>query len=396
MVTLMGEVEASLRILHKYCSMVMGNADMKRKAKWLAELDICLISKIFNTPKNEEGMTVAMQEVKLRDECASLIATKVAELQDKDAARQADALKGENALVARVRDHLGNPRCEDKASENPTSAVAVPRIVAMDKDGKPVMPPAIEVAQPQVEVEVIPWKSETAASAAHRNAALAKSMLMASAFTLVTQAVLPEIAVIRKAGKVSCKAASTIPKGALQIPLALKKQESMVVLTESATVTHPHAVKALVSWSRTEGEILLGMEDSIDVVIQVTPELKLPKKVPGKELEWTSHDSAAPFWAVRRQSKVDDKWNCEIVRQKIVTIVARSPSEQPTGGGAAAAVARTFTATVPTIVNTTEIEADKEIVLKWQVLAPPAKTHKDKTWVSVIQQSEKKRLKLKQ
>ena len=48
---------------------------------------------------------------------------------------------------------------------------------------------------------------------------------------------------------------------------------------------------------------------------------------------------------------------------------------------------------VPYIVNTKQVEADTELILKWQVLVKEKPKQKEKTWVSDVKRAEAKRAK---
>ena len=48
---------------------------------------------------------------------------------------------------------------------------------------------------------------------------------------------------------------------------------------------------------------------------------------------------------------------------------------------------------VPYIVNTKQVEADTELILKWQVLVKEKSKQLEKTWVSDVRKAEAKRAK---
>ena len=74
-------LELAMAALTKLASTVVEKNDLKARTKWIAELEINLMSKIFAIPKKgEEGQTVKEQESELCKQCAALIATKILDL----------------------------------------------------------------------------------------------------------------------------------------------------------------------------------------------------------------------------------------------------------------------------------------------------------------------------
>ena len=61
--------------LSKFASTVV--EELKTRTRWIAEVEISLISKVFAVPKSEDGKTVQQQENELSEQCAALIATKL-------------------------------------------------------------------------------------------------------------------------------------------------------------------------------------------------------------------------------------------------------------------------------------------------------------------------------
>ena len=69
------DLEAAMLALSKFVSTVV--EDLKSKTKWIAEVEINLMSKVFAVPKSEYGKTVQQQQDELCEQCAALIATKL-------------------------------------------------------------------------------------------------------------------------------------------------------------------------------------------------------------------------------------------------------------------------------------------------------------------------------
>ena len=62
-------------------------SDTKKKTKWVSELEIGIVAKVFAVPKKyEDGLNVSEQEQQLREGFAELIATKMVLLTKTDAA----------------------------------------------------------------------------------------------------------------------------------------------------------------------------------------------------------------------------------------------------------------------------------------------------------------------
>ena len=65
-------------VLSKTASTVV--EELKAKTKWIAEVEINIMAKIFAIPKLMEGKTVLEQETESSQQCATLIATKLLDL----------------------------------------------------------------------------------------------------------------------------------------------------------------------------------------------------------------------------------------------------------------------------------------------------------------------------
>ena len=95
------EIEAAMLDLSKFVSTVV--EDLKSKTKFIAEVEINLMTKVFAVQKIEEGKTVHQQQDQLFEQCAALIATKLIDLAP-DFKGDITAIPGApNKLMARVR-----------------------------------------------------------------------------------------------------------------------------------------------------------------------------------------------------------------------------------------------------------------------------------------------------
>jgi hypothetical protein len=105
----MVDLEAAMLDLSKFVSTVA--EDLKSKTKWIAEVEINLMSKFFAVPKSEDGKTVQMQQDELCEQCAALIATKLLDLAGHPGFKgNIKAIpRKPSKLMARVQEHVSNP-----------------------------------------------------------------------------------------------------------------------------------------------------------------------------------------------------------------------------------------------------------------------------------------------
>ena len=124
--------------------------------------------------------------------------------------------------------------------------------------------------------------------------------------------------------------------------------------------------------------------------IWVQPELKLPK-TKGVEMQWSHKDSCYPFWAIRRQTTIEEVPNCDIVMQEVTVVIASAwkPEKLKKENHG---LTNTYTTQVPLIVNTKEVKQDEELILKWDLpLAKDKPAKKPLTWVDHVVVAERKR-----
>ena len=74
----MSHLEAAMLALSKFASTVV--EDVKTRTRWIAEVEINLMTKVFAVPKSQDGKTDLQQEKELSEQCAELIATKLVDL----------------------------------------------------------------------------------------------------------------------------------------------------------------------------------------------------------------------------------------------------------------------------------------------------------------------------
>ena len=113
------DLEAVMLVLSKFVSTVV--EDLKSKTKWIAEVEINLMSKVFAVPKSEDGKTVQQQQDELCEQCAALIATKLLDLAGHPGFKgNIKAIPGQpSELLTRVQENVSNPAFFRRRSKNP-------------------------------------------------------------------------------------------------------------------------------------------------------------------------------------------------------------------------------------------------------------------------------------
>ena len=410
MYKLMREIEETFASLNKSVSTVVEKTD-KKKTKWLSETEIGVITKVFAVPRKDvRGTSVSDQENELRKECAELVANKMVLLThpDTDKLRKfADQIPAHNGLLCGVQQNLQDPAFIDKAMAPPKSEKSdastaveslVPKVIKLDAEGNPISTHEVakgDKAEDAV-VEVIDCAKWAALQEKGRSVIQAKALVCSSACVLKQQQHEVPVAVIRKAGKVIVKASADIPIGQLRIPLGLQHMTSLVAVAahDEGFTLHPHAVPVEVSWHVSEKERAAGVEqENHKMVLKVLPEFNVPRaqKDGTMVLQWTPQHSADYFWLIKRQDTENSEWNCEIHMREVTQVLAVPPVTD--SAWKAEALTETFSIKMPHIVNTERIPADKEVMLRWQVLMKPKAQAKTRTWVDAVQRGEKKRQK---
>ena len=110
--------------------------------------------------------------------------------------------------------------------------------------------------------------------------------------------------------------------------------------------------------------------------------------------QWSHKDSCYPFWAIRRQTTIDELPNCDIVMQEVTVVIASAwkPEKLKKENHG---LTNTYTTQVPLIVNTKEVKRDEELILKWDLPLAKAKPKQQtsSTWVDQVAEAVKKRRK---
>ena len=400
----MVDLEAAMLDLSKFVSTVV--EDLKSKTKWIAEVEINLMSKFFAVPKSEDGKTVQEQQDELCEQCAALIATKLLDLAGHPGFKgNIKAIPGKpSKLMARVQEHVSNPDFQTtgkkKQQEPVVTEALAPKVIEMDADRRPLTQHFTVVTKKQVAVETIPWSTWAEKLTERNYNHRAKLMLMLAMDELHDHATTSiPLALVRKGSVIQALTTRAIEVGELVVPLFFKKQSSMVTAGEGVTV-HPKAVCAVVSWAATlsDCERDAGMEGSavtVQVLVHVQPELTLPTKSK-KGLNWTPTDAVHPYWFIKRTEKDETEANAHLIEQDVTHVMACSFKPLASDVAALAPFTSTFSVSLPCIVNMQTINAGVEVILKWK---PPPEKRKNQAQEAnafdQIAQTDKKQRKAK-
>ena len=403
MLSLMREIEAAFLYLSKVVSTVVDASDVKQKTRWSSEAEIGIVAKVFATPKkDEDGKSVVEQEAKLREQCKDLIATKLVHLMRVDGSQYRQLplpVPTDNAMLVKVQDSYLNDNFVQKVwhpdeSTGGGSVALVPKVITMDEHGLPTSAhDTMLQGKKDIDVEVIDWQSWLKTQRQRQRSAQVKAFAVSSILVLNEEMHDHPVAILRKAGKVYAKSAIGIEIGDFSVPLNVNGVNSIAAVADGG-VRHPHAVGVHVSWPVTEFEKANGVEEEAHLYdLTCQPEFNLPKPAQAEQkLVWSLSSSAHVFWGIRRQEKAEDLWNCEIKYREVVSVLAAAPGNL-TSTWKAHGVTETVQIRVPYIVNTTRVEANTELILKWQVLTKDKPKAKEKTWVTDVKKAEAKRAK---
>ena len=153
--------------LSKFASTVVEGASLEvlsKTGRWIAEVDISNMSKIFATPRMSDQLTVSELEEELAHACGQLVASKLVALRNicGSLAQMPGDLQTlpfpDNAIFASVKEALKTPKEETKTSVKPSTVVEAlqPKAVTLDRDGK-VTPTHTVYHKPVPETETLAW-----------------------------------------------------------------------------------------------------------------------------------------------------------------------------------------------------------------------------------------------
>ena len=409
---LMLQVESAMLLLSKFASAVV--EDLKAKTKWIAELEITLVSKIAAVPKTVAGKTVSDQQEELLKECAEFIAGKLitlrASLSDPTNKNPYAKLAGDSDLMKKVCEHLvdgafegekaSSSKDKGKGNKSEVTETLEPKVIVMDEAGRPLTQHAtveVKKATPVSAIPWLPWLQEHAKRNTNEMAKTIVSLALGAVRAQSTTAI--PLALVKKGSSIRALATKVLEKGELAIPVFFKKQSSLAVADEAGVTIHPNAVCAVVSWIRepTAEEVEAGMEGSAQdsCAVHVQPELKFPSLNDKGVFEWAQTTAVHPFWFIKRSDKNDEP-NMEVKHQEVTSVFACSFSPLNESLKVPLAPATdTFTVSMPFIVNTRDIQMNQEVILKANPIATGKKKDKTPPTVSAFdqlaQQDKKKR-----
>ena len=137
--------------------------------------------------------------------------------------------------------------------------------------------------------------------------------------------------------------------------------------------------------------------EDVFVKVFVGPEAKVPKGKPNEALEWTMSEELHPFWFVKRGQPWDTS-NMELIFLAASHIIACDCKALVQAGGSDKPVTEVAQVSYPCLVNTVDIEPDKELTLKWsqQAVKATPKAPKQKNAFGQLADSEVKAKKARQ
>ena len=371
--SLMEQIEQAMREMNKLAEATLDDSldqqVMKSRVKWTASVDIGLIARVFAVQKKSkvegvtEAKTVGEQSDDLLDECAKFLAHRVREVMQMRCqgaisavaeidstiyhiCRSGDELWKDNKLLQKAYRYTVDPDFPEKGQEGDEPSKSkgegsgnwkreelAPKVMRLDNHGIP-----IEARETMIDrrannsVNVIDWTQWLRGHGKCQQFELAKTVF--SQACLVVHPELPnaDVAILEIGGKqIIVKATKDIAKGDLTVAMGITTNTNMRVQmhhgdgddTASGLPNHPHAVSCSVSWPVGAEERNVGIENEVHLCqICVQPELKLPKKKGSEMMQWSQKDSCYPFWAIRRQTTLEEVPNCHIVMQEVTVVIA--------------------------------------------------------------------------
>ena len=394
------QLEWAMLALSKFASTVV--EDLKTKTKWIAEVEISIITRAFAAPNSQDGNTFEQHEDELSEQCAAFIATKLLFWADQPGFEgHIKSLPSNTKLMGRVHEHVSNldvqrGETNKKKQESAVAETLTPKVILMDRDGRPVSGHETMVTKQQVAVDTIAWSTWAEKQTQRNDKDMAKLMLMLAMGMLHDHATTTiPISCVKSGSAIKAFATRTIEAGELVVPLLFKHQSSMVTVGEGVNV-HPKAVCAVVSWAVTPSDAdreagREGESENRTVPVHVQPELKLPTKGE-KGWDWTLSDAVHPYWFIKRTDKDDSEANAHLVYQDMTHVQQCYLEPLSSAVAALAPATEPFSASQPFIVNMQKIVAGGKVILKWT--QPPAKSRNPAPEANAfdqIAQSDKKK-----
>ena len=272
----------------RFASMVMEGASVKvkeQKVRWVAEVDICIMSKIFATPRASGELTTVGQENALVTALGELVASKLfafekfcGKLTEKHGDLQSWAFP-DNVIFASVKQAFLTLKEESKTKRKSTVVEELqPKVATLNADGT-VVSKHLMYHKPVPETKTIPWDVWLDKQRELDGIKQAQAFFRAGVLALQKAASDMPFALLQDQGTHLLQATRALSAGDLFIPLFYTKETSLRTLGDQTITRSVRAVDGSVSWPVTEMEKDLGIEgDSHDFHFFVQPELKLPKK----------------------------------------------------------------------------------------------------------------------
>ena len=407
----MPEVEEVLFALYVVADTVLADSAvaeekrLKAKTCWVTQAEVAVISLLFAYPKLNDETQHAKQQKIVAGNIAECVAKQLLVLMKKgstDLTRQNfPTLPGPpgNNLMKAI---MVLVRREDWSSDaQPAVAgaaeVLAPTVVRFSLTGK-ALSELPTVQKKEAVVDTLPWDKWVALESKVPDDKLAKLLLETVVLKLhrTFMSDLPNISMMRTGKDIAMRAKQAFPKATLVIPMFFRKANSMVMDGEQKNGRPRNGVQCWVDWcsrpSSTDDKRKFGTDvDDVHVNVFVAPEVKTPKGMPNEALEWTKSEELHPFWFVKRGTPCD-KPNMELIFLAASHIIACDCKALVQAGGSDKPVTEVAQVSYPCLVNTVDIEPDKELILSWsqQAVKPPPKKAKQKNAFDQLADSEAK------
>ena len=411
----------------------VGAEHERKRSRWVAELEIGIVGRIFQVPKTEVGKTLADQEAELSATCAAFVASKMQELPNmrNPALTLADILR----IAANIKEKYSSSfwqaivkLLEDPSLESATDIngkqdkkkpkgdhTLVPKVLKLDADGRPIAGhETVTKSKGQTTVENIPWdvwllkEIEPNGGNSFRRASSLFWMTHESVHSSWDTAC--PITIVRKNNSAKVVTLIDIRARELVLPLFVKRPTSVVAGHDNTQ--HQHAVPVIVSWPKHEKKKEENEEAEVEkngkqkdkdkdveevVRLMIQPEVRLPETdADGSKLKWKQSDCAHPFWVMKRASEDNQEEaeciNAEIICQEATHLTSCGLWDLNSIVLEVPAITNTYKVSFPFIVNTQPIEAGKEVVLKWNTATKKKsnKREREQTAFDQIKAAEKR------
>ena len=363
---------------------------LKKMTCWVSTTEIDVMTMIFSYPKLTDQKQHEKQQETVAEKIAECVAKRLLELVKMGSPRLTrknfPILQGNprNELMISIMRLVHN---EDWPIAQPAVAgaeeVLAPTVVKFDANGKALTELAT-IQKKEPVVDILPWTKWVQLETETPDEKLAKLMLENVILQLhrTFMADPPNISMVRQGKEIAMRTKERFPKAQLVIPIFFRRAHSMVMEGEQGGVRPRNGVNCTVDWARRsvnkQDKSKYGdEEDDVSVKVFVAPEVKAPKGKPNEALEWTMSEELHPFWFVKRGQPWDTS-NMELIFLAASHIIACDCKALVQAGGSDKPVTEVAQVSYPCLVNTVDIEPDKELIVRWwqQVVKGPHKQKK--------------------